>query len=772
MPTRFLLRLLVCIVIIFTVTQPALAGQSSTVNQDENPGPFLVWPLADTNLQNILRLPDTAWTRHFLGVVGCGTYPSLLDAGPWTRDGITKYYPGNRHLILPDISDNRVKWLNANRGGEFNNAFGCYKGHEGTDISQGDGTRVLAAASGYIHKISGYRYTIRHENVNNTGQTWYTAYVHVTNMRFDIGTYVEAGTWIADVGENHLHFELFYGGAYSGNIRNPWGRDVAAWDGCMWKDSAACNAVGIYNETINDQAGGANTGHFPDVALNHPSYPYIETLYSLKAVGGFSDGTYRPDNYITRGEIAIVIIRAIGKYREYNDGQCAFTDVCPGNSAYHFIRRLKELGITSGFSDGTYRPNDYLARAGAAAFIVNARFEGKPSYSCNPHFPDVLCSNTFYHYIEKLYRIFTSKGYSLGYSDGTFRPDEFITRGGVAKLIVIGLDLESHIPRFYDVLHDNRFYSYIDAIASRKITSGCQTSPYPLYCPADMITRGQVAKFIIRGLGETPRYTDGRQTFPDVPSTHTFYHDIERLYEKGIIRGFSDGTYRPDSYVTRAEIAVMIINGLGEATTYSDNKQIFSDVPVTNKFYHFIRRLYELDITSGYSDGTYQPNAPISREQTAKFIALAFIYRAPAVNQENDEKINNSWVTAPTYANQTFQVVPGNDVDFIRLNIPAADAVVGGGGTTAPSYQIAVEGTGANADIRIDIYASNGTTLLSSISGKGTQGTIGLYWTPAQSGTYYVRLSNTNPYAVDGVYMNFTVSPITLQRMYLPAVVK
>jgi hypothetical protein len=71
-------------------------------------------------------------------------------------------------------------------------------------------------------------------------QTWYTTYVHVTNMRFPIGTLVGRGDWIADVGSGHLHLEVLYNGTYSGNARNPYGIDNAPYDGCLWLDSVFC----------------------------------------------------------------------------------------------------------------------------------------------------------------------------------------------------------------------------------------------------------------------------------------------------------------------------------------------------------------------------------------------------------------------------------------------------------------------------------------------------------------------------------------------------
>lgn len=194
--------------------------------------------------------------------------------------------------------------------------------------------------------------------------------------------------------------------------------------------------------TSGTGSSGSGSGNFfTDVSLSHEFYTYIQRLYQVGAVDGFSDGTYRPNIYATRGDVAAIIVRSIGQYRRYTDGRQTFSDVPPSHPFYHYVERLYELDITRGFGDGTYRPNESVTRSALATLIVRARGDDHYTYSCAPHFPDVACDSSFYNSIERLYRIFNARGIGLGYSDGSFRPDESITRGGMAKFIVVGLDL-------------------------------------------------------------------------------------------------------------------------------------------------------------------------------------------------------------------------------------------------------------------------------------------------------------------------------------------
>ena len=88
--------------------------------------------------------------------------------------------------------------------------------------------------------------------------------------------------------------------------------------------------------------------------------------------GGCPDETYRPENQVTRAEMSIFLMK--GKYGSSftppTSGGGAFSDVA-GHWAEDWIEQLKEEGITSGYPDGSYRPENPVNRAEIAVFIVN-----------------------------------------------------------------------------------------------------------------------------------------------------------------------------------------------------------------------------------------------------------------------------------------------------------------------------------------------------------------------------------------------------------------
>lgn len=120
---------------------------------------------------------------------------------------------------------------------------------------------------------------------------------------------------------------------------------------------------------------------------------------------------------------------------------------------------------------------------------------------------------------------------------------------------------------------------------------------------------------------------EASKNFKDVSSKHRFYEEISFLTEKGAISGFSDGTFKPGDYVTRAQSAVIVSNILD--LPYDSTKQIaYKDVLNTKWFYEAIQTLAQHKVLSGFKDGTARPDTFLTRGEAAKIISLAFNLKA------------------------------------------------------------------------------------------------------------------------------------------------
>ncbi len=98
---------------------------------------------------------------------------------------------------------------------------------------------------------------------------------------------------------------------------------------------------------------------------------------------------------------------------------------------------------------------------------------------------------------------------------------------------------------------------------------------------------------------------------------HWAKSQIEKWIEAGLVNGYSDGYFKPNKNITRAEFVMLANNIFG----YSDIDNVqFSDVKDTDWFYDCVIKAKTAGYISGYEDGTFKPNSEISRQETTKII--------------------------------------------------------------------------------------------------------------------------------------------------------
>ena len=180
---------------------------------------------------------------------------------------------------------------------------------------------------------------------------------------------------------------------------------------------------------------------------------------------------------------------------------------------------------------------------------------------------------------------------------------------------------------FVDVPPTHPFRSYIEAFYDAGITGGCSSSPR-LYCPDGIVTRGQMAVFLERALGNLSPSPSSGGIFTDISADDPFKPFIEELYNDGITGGCSTSPlmYCPLASVTRAQMAVFIERALGNYSPSPNPTSMFNDVSMDDPFKLFIEELYNDGITTGCSSNplSYCPNQPVTRGQMAVFLVKAF----------------------------------------------------------------------------------------------------------------------------------------------------
>ena len=178
--------------------------------------------------------------------------------------------------------------------------------------------------------------------------------------------------------------------------------------------------------------------------------------------------------------------------------------------------------------------------------------------------------------------------------------------------LVIPSDASAGSGTFTDIA-GNTHAEAIQAIADADITKGCTATTY---CPAELVTRAQMASFLARAFELPPATRDYFRD--DAGSVHE--DNINRIAEEGITLGVSPGIFDPGGHVTRAQMASFLARALG-LDPVAGNR--FSDVDGTHA--GNINAIAEEGITLGCdAAGTrYCPTDSVRRDQMASFLARA-----------------------------------------------------------------------------------------------------------------------------------------------------
>ncbi|MFE1242949.1 S8 family serine peptidase [Fictibacillus sp. NPDC058756] len=167
---------------------------------------------------------------------------------------------------------------------------------------------------------------------------------------------------------------------------------------------------------------------FPDVPASIWYSKYIYDLNARNAVGGLPDGKFYPAKNITRGEAISMIGRALKL--DGTPRNTSFPDVTKSYFASGYVATMTDRKLATGFPDGTFKPTQTISRGEVIALLDRA-FTLKNQQSTTKTFTDVI--NTFYAY-DAVQR-FASVSIANGYSDGTFKPNNPVTRAEMAVFL-------------------------------------------------------------------------------------------------------------------------------------------------------------------------------------------------------------------------------------------------------------------------------------------------------------------------------------------------
>lgn len=137
----------------------------------------------------------------------------------------------------------------------------------------------------------------------------------------------------------------------------------------------------------------------------------------------------------------------------------------------------------------------------------------------------------------------------------------------------------------------------------------------------------------------TMQTTASTQAFSDVSPSNPEYTALQYLKDHGVIGGYSDGTFKPDQTVNRAEALKIILLGSGIQVAASVDLEPFRDTDRSAWYAPYVSKAKDLNVVSGYADGTFKPAQTVNLVENLKMLLLT-----------GNININNLTVTQNPYA--------------------------------------------------------------------------------------------------------------------------
>lgn len=308
---------------------------------------------------------------------------------------------------------------------------------EGIGLNLGE-NKVVGTITGYtkIHDGVDHLYTINYNGKQGTdvGITGSEISETVTLVRDDGITVVPPSS--VDTGKENPKVTVVVGGG-NDNIEITPEKDKVNADEIAEQVKDA--REGFVLKGIYDSQTGGNKLE-GDVVVDKDTKVYVQWINitvpsklngddHIQYIHGYPDETVRPENNVSREEVATMFYRLLKEEirAEIKTNVNSFSDVESDRWSNNAISTMANGGFVKGYEDGTFRPEDYITRAELATIasrFLDAAGEG-----------EITFNDIEGHWAEENIESIANNAWILGYEDGAFRPDEYITRAETITII-------------------------------------------------------------------------------------------------------------------------------------------------------------------------------------------------------------------------------------------------------------------------------------------------------------------------------------------------
>lgn len=321
-------------------------------------------------------------------------------------------YKGELVITAADSVAYKVEHYKQNLDGSYNDTPNDIDPLSGTA-----GTLTAAAAKDYPGFTPG---TVTQEKIKSDGTTTVEIQYTRNSYTLTINYVYRDGSKAA---ESHIE-TILYGKDYS--VTSPkisgYTADKLVVSGTMPADNRTVTVTYTKN-------GGHHPRPKPTVEIEDDDALGLNTTDHFAYIVGYGNGEVRPQNNITRAEVATIFFRLLtDDVRDENLTKTnRYSDVAATSWYNTAVSTLSSMGIITGYPDGTFRPNAAITRAEFAA--IAARFDSNGDKT-TAKFSDIAT-----HWAKDEISIAYNNGWITGYPDGTFGPQRDITRAETMTLV-------------------------------------------------------------------------------------------------------------------------------------------------------------------------------------------------------------------------------------------------------------------------------------------------------------------------------------------------
>jgi hypothetical protein len=359
------------------------------------------------------------------------------------------------------------------------------------------------------------------------------------------------------------------------------------------KHLVVVRATDVDGKTEEHQIRVIRLMKFVDVPENYWADTSIEQLATTGLIEGYPNGTFQPQRALSRAELATLLVKSKGLELPTLKGK-TFKDVSASHWASRYVKGALDMGLVNGYPNGTFKPNNMITRT--EGVVVLTRFgelpvENQTALVAGPY-PDVKASFWASPFIASA----RASGLLDYIGDNNFEPRRELTRAEAIEILA---------KTNYGKMRTDNLFDW---------TVGFVPEPSAPALAAYSPVAGQRAGAVGRPLPGRGAVVPQIADFSDVRDDYWANNSIKYLATAGIISGYPDGSFKPNRVVTRAELASLLVKAKNIPVTTGSVTR-FSDVSRQSGAAPYIKAAVDSGYLTGRTANKFEPNKAATRAE-------------------------------------------------------------------------------------------------------------------------------------------------------------